>query len=118
MDRYKKVKVIGKGAFGAAILVQPRSDPRQHLVIKQVDVSRMKQKEREEAKKEIKLLASFKHPNIVHYRDSLLEGGQLYIVMARHGVPTQTKKDGSCYFCIDAFDPDRCVWRKDKCPSR
>ena len=35
MDRYKKVKVIGKGAFGAAVLVQARSDPKQQYVIKQ-----------------------------------------------------------------------------------
>jgi NIMA (never in mitosis gene a)-related kinase 1/4/5 len=47
----------------------------------QVDVSRMKQKEREEAKKEIKLLASFAHPNIVRYRDSFLDAGLLNIVM-------------------------------------
>ena len=81
MDRYKKIKQIGKGAFGAAILVQGRSDPKSQYVIKVVDVSRMKQKERDEAKKEIKLLASFHHPNIVRYRDSFLEAGQLHIVM-------------------------------------
>jgi serine/threonine protein kinase len=39
------------------------------------------QKERDEAKKEIKLLASFNHPNIVRYRDSFLEMGKLCIVM-------------------------------------
>jgi hypothetical protein len=36
MDRYKKIKVIGKGAFGAAVLVQARSDPKQQFVVKQV----------------------------------------------------------------------------------
>ena len=34
-----------------------------------------------QAKKEIKLLASFNHPNIVRYRDSFLEMGKLHIVM-------------------------------------
>ena len=67
MDRYQKVKVIGKGAFGAAVLVNARGSGAQY-VIKQVDVSRMKPKERDEAKKEIKLLAGFQHPNIVRYR--------------------------------------------------
>ncbi|KAL1522808.1 hypothetical protein AB1Y20_017778 [Prymnesium parvum] len=81
MDRYRRVKIIGKGAFGAAVLVQARNDPRQQYVIKQVDVTRLKPKEREEAKKEIKLLASFAHPNIVKYRDSFLEQGMLNIVM-------------------------------------
>ena len=46
-----------------------------------MDVSRLKPKERDEAKKEIKLLASFHHPNIVRYRDSFLEAGILNIVM-------------------------------------
>ena len=81
MDRYRQIKQIGKGAFGAAILVSARSDPRSQYVIKQVDVSRMKPREHEEAKKEIKLLAAFNHPNIVRYRDSFIEGGALHIVM-------------------------------------
>ena len=81
MDKYRKIKVIGKGAFGAAVLVECRADKRLQYVIKQVDVSRLKPKERDEAKKEIKLLASFHHPNIVHYRDSFLENGHLHIVM-------------------------------------
>jgi NIMA (never in mitosis gene a)-related kinase len=80
MDRYQKVKVIGKGAFGAAVLVNARGSGAQY-VIKQVDVSRMKPKERDEAKKEIKLLAGFQHPNIVRYRDSFIETGVLHIVM-------------------------------------
>ena len=80
MDRYQKVKVIGKGAFGAAVLVNARGSNNQY-VIKQVDVSRLKPKERDEAKKEIKLLASFHHPNIVRYRDSFVEAGTLNIVM-------------------------------------
>jgi hypothetical protein len=37
MDQYRKVKVIGKGAFGAAVLVNKRTDPRVQYVIKQVD---------------------------------------------------------------------------------
>ena len=81
MENYKKVKVIGKGAFGAAVLVHARANPKEHYVIKQVEVSRLKPKERDEAKKEIKLLASFHHPNIVRYRDAFLEQGVLNIVM-------------------------------------
>ena len=80
MDRYQKVRVVGKGAFGAAILVNARGSGKQY-VIKQVDVSRMKPKEHDEAKKEIKLLAAFNHPNIVRYRDSFIESGTLHIVM-------------------------------------
>ena len=81
MDRYQKVRVVGKGAFGAALLVNDRRGSGKQYVIKQVDVSRMKPREHEEAKKEIKLLAAFNHPNIVRYRDSFIEGGALHIVM-------------------------------------
>jgi len=77
MDQYRRIKIIGKGAFGSAILVQARADPKKQFVIKEVDVSRLPAKEREEAKKEIKLLAAFNHPNIVRYRDSFLESGAL-----------------------------------------
>ena len=81
MDAYKVVRIVGKGAFGAAVLVHAKNNPREQYVVKQVDVSKMKQKEKDEAKKEIKLLASFHHPNIVRYRDSFVEGGLLHIVM-------------------------------------
>ncbi|KAJ1634819.1 NIMA-related kinase 1, partial [Pavlovales sp. CCMP2436] len=80
MDRYRKERVIGKGAFGSALLVSDRFSAKQY-VIKQVDVSKMGQKERDDAKKEVKLLGSFKHPNIVRYRESFIDQGMLCIVM-------------------------------------
>ena len=40
MDKYKKVKQVGKGAFGAAILVYRRDDPKTQLVIKLVGAPR------------------------------------------------------------------------------
>ena len=81
MDKYTKIRVVGKGAFGAAVLVQARNRPSEQFIVKEVDMSRLSAREREEAKKEIKLLASFNHPNIVRYRDSFLERNQLHIVM-------------------------------------
>ena len=81
MDRYQKVRQIGKGAFGAAILVRPLVGDRRELVIKEVDVSGLNPRAREEAKNEIKLLSSFHHPNIVTYKESFLEHGKLHIVM-------------------------------------
>ena len=81
MDKYTKIRVVGKGAFGAAVLVQARNRPSEQFIVKEVDMSRLSAREREEAKKEIKLLASFKHPNIVRYRDSFVEAGALHIVM-------------------------------------
>lgn len=48
MDKYKKVKVIGKGNFGHAILVQSIIDHK-YYVIKTIDVSQMDKKQKEEA---------------------------------------------------------------------
>ena len=80
-SNYRKVKVIGRGSFGAAVLVNAAEDSKQQFVIKEVNVTRMGKKEQEEAKKEIKLLATFNHPNIVQYHDSFIEQGRLCIVM-------------------------------------
>uniref|UniRef100_A0A3Q3JJ61 non-specific serine/threonine protein kinase n=1 Tax=Monopterus albus TaxID=43700 RepID=A0A3Q3JJ61_MONAL len=79
MDKYEAVKKIGEGSFGKAILVKSKEDGR-HYVIKEIGISGMPSKEREESRKEVAVLAKMSHPNIVQYKDSF-EGGCLYIVM-------------------------------------
>ncbi|XP_066487838.1 serine/threonine-protein kinase Nek1 isoform X2 [Tiliqua scincoides] len=80
MDKYIKVKKIGEGSFGKAILVKAKENGRQY-VIKEINISKMSNKEREESRREVAVLANMKHPNIVLYRESFEEGGCLYIVM-------------------------------------
>ncbi|KAF7694374.1 serine/threonine-protein kinase Nek1 isoform X1 [Silurus meridionalis] len=80
MDRYEKVKKIGEGSFGKAILVKSREDGHQY-VIKEIGISRMSNKERQESRKEVAVLANMSHPNIVQYKESFEENGCLYIVM-------------------------------------
>ncbi|XP_072534800.1 serine/threonine-protein kinase Nek1 isoform X3 [Salminus brasiliensis] len=80
MDKYEKVKKIGEGSFGKAILVRSREDGHQY-VIKEIGISRMSNKERQESRKEVAVLANMSHPNIVQYKESFEEGGCLYIVM-------------------------------------
>lgn len=77
---YKMLKQIGEGSFGKAILVQSEAKSTK-LVCKMVDISKASAKEREETVKEAKLLATFKHPYIVRYRESFLEAGWLCILM-------------------------------------
>eukprot|EP00966_Prymnesium_polylepis_P224624 5195490-Prymnesium_polylepis.1 len=81
MERYKRVKTIGKGAFGLASLVQARSDPTQRYVIKEIDITMLKPDAREVAMQEVALLKAFDHPNIVRYVESFTEAGTLHIVM-------------------------------------
>ncbi|KAL1022567.1 hypothetical protein UPYG_G00029360 [Umbra pygmaea] len=80
MDKYEKVKKIGEGSFGKAILVKSREDGKQY-VIKEIGISRMSSKERQESRKEVAVLANMSHPNIVQYKESFEECGCLYIVM-------------------------------------
>ncbi|TSL47578.1 Serine/threonine-protein kinase Nek1 [Bagarius yarrelli] len=72
MDKYEKVKKIGEGSFGKAILVRSPKAIRWTL---------MSNKERRESRKEVAVLANMSHPNIVQYRESFEENGCLYIVM-------------------------------------
>jgi len=80
MERYKKVKVVGKGSFGYAVLVQHTVD-RKLYVMKIIDVSRMERKQKEEALNEVVVLKSLRHPFIVSYRESFMNKGCLCIVM-------------------------------------
>uniref|UniRef100_A0A8C9UAD2 non-specific serine/threonine protein kinase n=1 Tax=Scleropages formosus TaxID=113540 RepID=A0A8C9UAD2_SCLFO len=80
MDKYEKVTKIGEGSFGKAILVKSKVEGKQY-VIKEIGISRMSGKERQESRKEVAVLANMSHPNIVKYKESFEEGGCLYIVM-------------------------------------
>ncbi|XP_029684564.1 serine/threonine-protein kinase Nek1 isoform X2 [Takifugu rubripes] len=80
MEKYEKVKKIGEGSFGKAILVKSKEDESQY-VIKEISISRMSSQERQESRKEVAVLANMRHPNIVQYKESFEEGGCLYIVM-------------------------------------
>ncbi|XP_077333313.1 serine/threonine-protein kinase Nek1 isoform X4 [Lithobates pipiens] len=80
MNKYIRVSKIGEGSFGKAILVKAKEDGRQY-VIKEISISKMSNKEREESRREVAVLANMKHPNIVQYRESFEESGCLYIVM-------------------------------------
>lgn len=76
---YTKVREIGSGSFGKAILVKD-VEGRQY-VLKAIDISRMDSKERRDAVNEVRVLSSLKHPYVVSYRESFLDGRTLCIVM-------------------------------------
>ena len=76
---YSKVKDIGEGSFGKAVLVKNKDG--KQFVMKTVDTSRMSSKERKGALNEAKVLAALKHPYIIAYRESYMNGNALCIVM-------------------------------------
>ncbi|KAJ9445525.1 putative serine/threonine-protein kinase nek3 [Diplonema papillatum] len=77
---YDRVRVLGKGSFGEAVLMRAK-DTRKYVVIKQVRIDQLSSKEQQEARNEIVILKRLSHPNIVKYVDSFAEGKNLCIVM-------------------------------------
>lgn len=76
---YTKIREVGQGSFGKCILVKDVEG--KHFVLKAIDISRMDSKERRDAVNEVRVLSSLKHPYVVSYRESFLDGRSLCIVM-------------------------------------
>ena len=73
-------KFLGKGSYGSVYRVK-RNDDQNVYAVKETDVTKMSQDERQDAANEIRLLASVKHPNIVRYYETFLDGNWLCIIM-------------------------------------
>eukprot|EP01133_Synstelium_polycarpum_P004401 gene4401-5150_t len=56
MEAYEEIKTIGKGSFGRAILVKRKEDGLE-LVLKQINVMEMCQRERDDSMNEVRVLS-------------------------------------------------------------
>jgi len=65
---YKRIRLLGEGAFGKAFLVRCLFD-NSLCVIKQMDIRHMQERERRVTLKEAKILEALKHPNIIKFRE-------------------------------------------------
>ncbi|SBS80326.1 serine/threonine-protein kinase NEK4, putative [Plasmodium ovale] len=79
MNKYEKIRDIGKGNYGNTILVRDKKND--HYVMKIINISQMSQKEKRQCLKEVELLSKLNHPFIVKYIESYIEGDTLRIVM-------------------------------------
>lgn len=110
MDRYQRVKLLGRGSYGSAILVRERKGGVQPLrVIKEIDLSRMPASAQREAESEASVLRSLSHPYIVAYFETFREATRLYIVMEfadngdLSGAVKQRKADGANFSEAEAL---------------
>ena len=76
---WKTVRQLGAGSHGRCYLM--RKPDGSHVVHKRVPVSHMKPAEQEAAEREVNILATFSHPNIIRYDHAFVRQGQLNIVM-------------------------------------
>jgi serine/threonine protein kinase len=65
MDRYRVIRKIGTGTYGSAYLVELRSDPAVHLVLKKVKFVESSERERALAEQEVLVLMQLNHPLIL-----------------------------------------------------
>jgi serine/threonine protein kinase len=79
---YKKIKYLGKGSYGAALLVEHRaSNPPALYVMKEIIIGHLSNDAKTKAKLEAEVLHKMTHSNITTYIESFIEFDKLYIVM-------------------------------------
>ncbi|KAF5280124.1 hypothetical protein FQR65_LT15073 [Abscondita terminalis] len=106
---YERIKCIGKGAFGTAVLYK-RIPDKTDVVIKEIFLSDMTESEKQLAFNEANVLASLNHPNIIKYLGSFEKDGSLFIEMeyADNGNLAQLinlrKERNKCFKEVDLVD--------------
>mmetsp|Transcript_112887 Transcript_112887/g.319334 ORF Transcript_112887/g.319334 Transcript_112887/m.319334 type:complete len:428 (+) Transcript_112887:246-1529(+) len=76
---YIKIRDIGQGSYGKAVLVHDSEG--KSYVMKIIEMTRMDTKQRKDTINEVKVLSSLKHPYIISYRESYIENRSLVIIM-------------------------------------
>jgi len=79
MKSYSKIKDIGTGSYGKAVLVKNTENAK--FVIKKINIAPLSSKEKKDAINEVQVLSTLRHPYIVQYMESFIEDGVLCIVM-------------------------------------
>eukprot|EP01006_Ploeotia_vitrea_P062924 TRINITY_DN84641_c0_g1_i1.p1 TRINITY_DN84641_c0_g1~~TRINITY_DN84641_c0_g1_i1.p1 ORF type:complete len:523 (-),score=65.80 TRINITY_DN84641_c0_g1_i1:1150-2718(-) len=80
MSKYERIRAVGKGSFGQAVLVKNKVDGL-HYIVKEINIGQMSEKEKRDSMNEIAVLAKLHHPNIVRYHEHYLYSNMLYIIM-------------------------------------
>uniref|UniRef100_A0A1B0DJM5 non-specific serine/threonine protein kinase n=1 Tax=Phlebotomus papatasi TaxID=29031 RepID=A0A1B0DJM5_PHLPP len=80
LPEFERLKVVGRGSFGIAVLYRRRSD-KTLVVLKQVKLSELSTEERAMAMNEVEVFSKLHHPNIISYLGSFLRGDLLLIEM-------------------------------------
>ncbi|XP_023402139.1 serine/threonine-protein kinase Nek9 isoform X2 [Loxodonta africana] len=75
---YIPIRVLGRGAFGEATLYR-RTEDDSLVVWKEVDLTRLSEKERRDALNEIVILALLQHDNIIAYYNHFMDNTTLLI---------------------------------------
>lgn len=83
MHRYEVKEQIGRGAFGAAFLVEAK-DTRKRYVLKKIRLARQSERQRLASRQEMDLVAALRHPFVVPYKESWVEKGHTICIVNRY----------------------------------
>lgn len=72
LSDFETIRELGTGSFGAVRLVRKKDDC-QVWALKTVSLSKLVQKEKDNALNEVRLLASIDIPNVIAYKASLFD---------------------------------------------
>jgi len=93
---YTKVKVLGRGAFGEAVLYR-KTTTGDLVVWKEINLQRASEKDRADALNEVEILSLLDHINVIAYYNHFFDGSSLFIEM-------EYANDGSLHHKIIARD--------------
>ncbi|XP_068153603.1 serine/threonine-protein kinase Nek8 [Drosophila tropicalis] len=80
LTNYEKIRIVGQGSFGIAILYRRKSDGH-HIVFKQINLGDLTPPGRDLAMNEVDVFSKLHHPNIVSYLGSFIKDNTLLIEM-------------------------------------
>ncbi|KAF7244221.1 Serine/threonine-protein kinase Nek8 [Varanus komodoensis] len=80
MEKYERIRVVGRGAFGIVHLCLRKMDQKL-VILKQIPVEQMSKDERLAAQNECQVLKLLHHPHVIEYYENFLEDKALMIAM-------------------------------------